>query len=407
MPETEDAAAIVDWLIATGRDKDDLGELLTGLCDRLSALGVPLWRVLLGMPALDPTAAVFNWHWWRDGGLVTRSLAPGAAFDEAFRASPIHYLRERRQPAGRWRLDDPAAVAQFPILAELREAGGTEYALQIIAFSEQRTALFGIVLSMATDRPSGFAAEDLALVGAVVPALSLAAYRMALLQVATGTLGAYLGPATGRRVLQGMIRRGETETMRAALLLADLRGFTSVSDSADSADVVRWLNQHLEAIGDPVAERGGEVLKFLGDGLLAVFPVVDGGDPTASCRAALAAAQDAAERNRAVNRQRIEAGEPTLDLAAVLQFGEVSYGNIGTAGRLDFTVIGRAVNEASRLETLGKALGRPLTLSQAFAALCGVPVVSLGRHALRGVAEPQEVFALAEPVPSAAHATLP
>jgi hypothetical protein len=137
------------------------------------------------------------------------------------------------QQGGRWRLDDPAVVAQFPLFAELRAAGATEYALRIVAFSERRTALEGIVLSMATDRPGGFTDDKLALVEAVVPALSLAAYRMGLLQVATGTLGAYLGPATGRRVLQGMIRRGETESMRAALLLADLRNFTGVSESAD------------------------------------------------------------------------------------------------------------------------------------------------------------------------------
>ncbi|MGA2795539.1 MAG: adenylate/guanylate cyclase domain-containing protein [Roseiarcus sp.] len=396
MPETEDAATIIDWLIATGRDKDDLGEMLAGLCERLAARGVPLWRVMLGMPAVDPTAAVFNWHWWRDAELVARAIAPGAALGEAFRQSPIYYVRERNLEGGRWRLDDPAVVAQFPLFAELRAAGATEYALRIVSFSERRTALEGIVLSMATDRPGGFTDAELALVVAVVPALSLAAYRMGLLQVATGTLGAYLGRATGGRVLQGMIRRGETESMRAALLLADLRNFTGVSESAESADVVRWLNRHLEAIGDPVAERGGEVLKFLGDGLLAVFPVA-GGDPATACSAALGAARDAAERTAAVNRQRAAAGEPTLALALVLQFGEVSYGNIGTAGRLDFTVIGRAVNEASRLETLGKALGRPMVLSQGFAAHCGAPVVSLGRHALRGVAEPQEVFALAEP----------
>jgi adenylate cyclase len=188
--------------------------------------------------------------------------------------------------------------------------------------------------------------------------------------------------------------------VRAAVLLADLRGFTALAGRADPADVVGWLNEHFDAMGDPVLERGGKILKFLGDGLLAVFPVAGSGAEIegAACTLALAAAEDALARNAALNAGRAATGGPTLGLDVALHFGEVVYGNTGTARRLDFTVIGRVVNEASRMERLCDALGRHLLLSADFAQRCGVDagrgcsLESLDRHVLAGVGE-RELFA--------------
>ena len=289
-------------------------------------------------------------------------------------------------------------VRRFVLFEELRAAGVTEYALRFMPFSKARTALRGAALALSTDRPGGFTDGEFEVVDRILPALSVVAYRIGLSHVAAETLGAYLGPQTGAHVLQGMIRRGDSQVISAALLLADLRGFTALVDSNPGTEVVGWLNQHLECIGDAVTQHGGEVLKFLGDGLLAVFPSERVGAERA-CHEALRAAVDAGGRNAALNARRTTEGGPTLDLSIALHFGDVIYGNIGTARRLDFTVVGPAVNEVSRMETLGKALGAELLLSQSIAHRCGRRVLSLGPHKLRGTAGMREMFALA-PGPS-------
>lgn len=385
---------LTNWILEEGRDGDDLGAILAGLCERLAAQGIPLCRVSLGMPTIDPTAAVVNYLWWRDKGLTSAALTPDDAYGAPYQRSPIRYLMDRNLVGMRWKLEDPRAVRRFVLFGELRALGVTEYVLRFVEFSRGRTALQGAALSMATDRPGGFTDADVDAVGRILPALSAVAYRIGLSRVAAETLGAYLGPQTGPRVLQGMIRRGDSQVISAALLLADLRGFTALVDRAPGAKVVGWLNEHLECIGDPVAESGGEVLKFLGDGLLAVF-ASEGDDADRACRAALNAAVDARTRNAALNARRTARSEPALDLSIALHFGDVVYGNIGTARRLDFTVVGPAVNEVSRMEALGKGLGRELLLSDSIAHRCGRPVLSLGPYELRGVAGTRELYVVA------------
>jgi adenylate cyclase len=193
-------------------------------------------------------------------------------------------------------------------------------------------------------------------------------------------------------VLSGEIRRGSGTTVTAALLFADLRGFTTLADTAGPAIIGR-LDEHLEAMADPVTEHGGEVLKFLGDGLLAVFPITDEQSQEEAGAAAVRAAREAISRNEAVNRSR--PNEPSLSLDIALHCGDVFYGNIGAANRLDFTVIGPAVNEASRMEALCEPLGCSVVMSQTIAAASPAPVRPLGRHTLRGISEPRELFTLA------------
>jgi adenylate cyclase len=391
---------LVNWILEEGLASDDLGAILEGLCERLVAFGIPLCRATVHTPTIDPTAAVVIFQWWRDKGLSGEAMTRDDAFGAAFQRSPIRHLleRNRQEPnvlGQRWKLWDPEVTQRFPLFEELRAVGVTEYALRFLPFSQRRTALQGTVLSAATDRPGGFSDAEVSAIERIVPALGIAAYRIGLSRVATETLGAYLGPKTGAQVLQGKIRRGDSEVISAALLLADLRGFTSLVDRAPGTEVVGWLNQHLECIGDAVTAEGGEILKFLGDGLLAVFASQEIGADRA-CRQALSAALDADRRNAALNRARSAAGGPALELSVALHFGDVVYGNIGTARRLDFTVIGAAVNEVSRMEALGKALGRALLLSESIAHRCGRPVLSLGPHELRGVSGPRDMYVVAQ-----------
>jgi adenylate cyclase len=385
---------LINWIVEEGRDNDDLGAILEKVSERLVASGIPVCRTTLNMPTIDPAAAVLSFQWSREKGVTRSTFAPGVTGGTQFRRSPIGYLVERNLSFERWKLEDPEVVGRFPLFQELRALGITEYALQLVPFSKGRTGLQGAALSMATDRAGGFSDAEIEEAARILPALSLVAYRIGLLHVATETLGAYLGPQTGARVLQGKIRRGDSQVISAALLLADLRGFTALVDRARGPEVVGWLNQHLECIGDAVTAHGGEILKFLGDGLLAVFAAEPVGAEQA-CRDALSAAIEAGERNVGLNVRRSAAGGPTLDLTVALHFGDVVYGNIGTARRLDFTVIGPAVNEVSRMEALGKALGRPLLLSESIARHCGRPVLNLGPHALRGIAGTREMYVVA------------
>jgi adenylate cyclase len=385
---------LINWILEEGRDSDDLGAIVRGLSERLVAQGIPLWSTSLFMPTIDPTAAVLRFVWSRDKGLTSTALSPEDSSGASYQRSPIRYLSERSIFRKRWNLEDPQVVKKFVLFEELRASGVTEYALRFVRFSKSRTALRGAVFSVATDRPGGFTDGEFEAIERILPALSVVAYRIGLSHVAAETLGAYLGPQTGAHVLQGMIRRGDSQVVSAALLLADLRGFTALVDRTPGTEVVGWLNQHLECVGDAVTERGGEILKFLGDGLLAVF-ASDRIGAERACSNAVSAAVDAGGRNAALNARRATEGGPTLDLSIALHFGDVVYGNIGTARRLDFTVVGPAVNEVSRMEALCKELGREVLLSQSIAQRCGHPVLSLGPHQLRGTAGTREMYGLA------------
>jgi adenylate cyclase len=287
----------------------------------------------------------------------------------------------------------------MPLLAELRDQGATEYCLQLLPFGGAvAAAMPGLAFGFATDRPEGFSDADIAAVKELMPVLGLASYRFSMTRIASEMLGVYLGPGSARRVLAGEVRRGMGRTITAAILLADLRSFTPLTDGAEPMRVVEWLDEHLEAAGVPIENCGGEILKFLGDGLLAVFPVEKPGeDEQQACARALAAADQAIARTALLNASRRVLDEPTLDLDVALHFGEVVYGNVGTARRLDFTVIGRAVNEASRLEELCDRLDRRLLMSGAFATRCGRPTADLGRYQLRGLMHDIEVAAPLRP----------
>ncbi|MFI5011564.1 MAG: adenylate/guanylate cyclase domain-containing protein [Hyphomicrobiales bacterium] len=392
MPSAGWEFEFVDRLLRKGLEVDDLGTMLEQFSQGLLEKGIPLLTTRIGMPAIDPTSSFLVSDWWRRGERPSARTSSDLQSTSSYLQSPIHDLLQRNRTGERWKIEDPEIAGRFPIFKELRERGATEYALALLAFSGGRTALRGIALTMVTDTPGGFKEGEVEVVTRLLPALGLAAYRIGLLGVATETLGAYLGPFTGNQVLQGMIHRGDSRTISAALLLADLRGFTALVDRIGTNAAMAWLNDYLEAMADPVAEHGGEVLKFLGDGLLAVFPV--SAEAGKACDAAMDAAKEIRARMKSLNDHR-GSSELRSDVVVVLHFGEVIYGNIGAAQRLDFTVIGQAVNEASRMEALAKSLGKDILLSESFARRCAHPVDSIGSHTLRGVAGDREIFVLA------------
>ncbi len=380
----------------------DFEASFAALCGQLVGEGLPLWRVTISYRTLDPTIRAQTLVWWRDKGSTPDRFQTTHGDGEAqYLRSPIHHLLERDARTGRWRLQCDA-IEDFPLLVELRAAGGTDYVLHLLRFDAAMPELPGVAIAFATDRADGFSDAELAELARIAPALGLAAGRAMLVQIMTSVLGLYLGARTARLVLDGQIRRGLGQRIEAAILLADLRGFTLLAASADPLRLVAWLDEHLAAMIDAVSAQGGEVLKLLGDGLLAVFPVEGTGADAeaAACRRALCGAEAAQAANGALLDRRRAAGEPGLGLDVALHFGEVVYGNVGSPHRLDFTVVGPAVNEASRIEGLCATLDRSLLLSDAFARRCGRPTVSLGRHALRGVPRPCEIHALASGAPA-------
>ena len=379
-----------EWIVEQGLRGSDVASLLSGFVERLIAEGLPLVRVYIALPTVNPTIRVYTHVWTRSGGTMVEGVSHERNAN-AFEVSPFAYMMRIGQTRCYWRVDDPHAE-QFGVFEDVRREGGTDYLARLFSFENASAPdLRGIGISFSSSRPDGFLPDEIARIDAVLPLLGLAAYRMTLFDLTLTMLDTYVGLSAGRRVLSGDIRRGSGTTITAALLFADLRGFTTMADTA-GMDLIARLDQHLEAMADPVAEQGGEVLKFLGDGLLAAFPITPERTREEACAAAIRAAQAALGRNAAVNR--LHAPEAALPLDIALHCGDVFYGNIGAAGRLDFTVIGPAVNEASRMEALCQPLDCSIVMSESVASLSPVPVVPLGRHRLRGLAAERELFTL-------------
>jgi adenylate cyclase len=387
------ADGLIAQLTALGLRAEGLPPLIDGLCEGLRAMDIAVVRAHAGLPARHPLFDAEGATWRRDAGARPEAYAHGNRDHEPFRTSPFAHMLAARIFTLRRRLIGPAPRLDFPILHELRAAGATDYYARLIGFGES-SLVRGMTVSLAIDAADGFADADLARIEHILPAFALACYRVQVERAAASLAVAYLGADAGARVLRGETNRGAVVAIEAALLVADLRGFTALADRIEGTALVAALNAYLEHVGAAVEAQGGQILKFLGDGVLATF-AIDGADAGAVCARALAAGEAAVAAVAALNATRDRAGEPTLALDVALHVGKVMYGNVGARERLDFTVIGPAVNECARIELLCAPLGVNLLMSAAFAVQCGRLVRSLGCHAMRGLAAPQELFALA------------
>ena len=378
--------SVVDWLIDGARTVRQPQEVLAELCHRLVAAGLPLYRVAVFVRTLHPNVMGRRFL-WRQGEGVQVSEAPYAMLDtDTYRASPIPVVFATERPIRR-RIADPDCPDDYQIIAELRAEGVTDYLVHPLPFANGEVH----AASWTTQRAGGFTDGDIAALEAVRLPFARLAEIYALRRIATTLLSTYVGSSTGERILQGRIRRGDLERIHAVILLSDLRGFTGLSDRLPGEQVIGLLNSYFDGLVPAIEAEGGEVLKFTGDGLLAIFPVAAA--PAAACRAALAAVGTGRATLAECNTQRRERNEPELRSGMALHQGEVLYGNVGSAARLDFTAIGPAVNLTARLETLARDLGRDLVVSATFATHCPEAVASLGTFQLRGFREAVEVFA--------------
>lgn len=390
--------ALSDWLVQQGLRGTGLEDLLAGFCEGLRALGLPLWRGHISMRTLHPSFEALTFVWRPDTGIVRQPVAYTDGVSDEWLRSPYHHMIQTDNFALRRRLSGPDARVDFQLLEELRDQGATDYVARIMPFGDDgiidgRT---GVLASWASDRREGFTDAEITVLDRLQPRLALTVKTILGLEITRNIVDAYIGPKTGRRILRGEIRRGAVNTIHAVIFYADLRGFTALTDRVSRDELVPMLDEYLECMVRPVVEHGGEVLKFLGDGLLATFDLSESGQDSI-CRVALDSAVGALRLTQALNRTRAAAGKPTTELDVALHLGDILYGNVGALDRLDFTVIGPAVNEASRIEGLCDRVGRRLLISDSFASAatqCTSRLVSVGGHRLRGVEREQELFSM-------------
>ena len=398
--DRDDIDRIAAWLADRGLAGDDETSLMQGFCRRCVDAGLEMSAGTAIIDTLHPVYEGRVFHWTRDSPDDTRvtEYLPTAASgnEEGWRRSPFYHLLQSGEDELRRHLE-LGETGGFPILDELMQRGETDYFAMIHRF-DKKTAIGEMDCFMSrwtTTRPGGFNEADLKALRRLVPVLGLAIKAASLARVAESLVEAYLGRDPGRRVLQGRMSRGVVEKINAVLWFSDMKGFTALSESIASDQLIPLLDDYAEAVISAVHGAGGDVLKLIGDGTLAIFTA---DDPEEACRSALRAEAELRLRLAELNQRREAEGRPTTSIYLGLHIGDVFYGNIGSKDRLDFTVVGQAVNEVNRIASMCSSADREVLFSSSFRESLpegeGAKLVSVGRYALRGVGRAQELFTL-------------
>lgn len=383
---------VARWFVTEAYRIVDTAELVKAAGEQLVLAGIPLYRLAYFQLTLHPEFAGKGYVWRRgkgvEVGIRAHSDSRTDKQDAEYRDNPLPVVFEQQKTV-RVRLQE--IEPQAPLLKELKAEGATDYVALPLIFSTGHVD----ALSVVSDHPSGFSMSDLDRMFLLQFAFTRIVETHSLRDMAVNLLNAYVGRAAGERILAGEVRRGEGQTIEAVIWYCDLRGFTRASDALPRDTIIALLNDYFDAMGAIVTDAGGEILKFMGDGLLAIFPVPEGGQATETAQRAARAAASVSDAMLVLNRIRSAAGEPTVRFGLALHIGEVMFGNIGASQRLDFTVIGPAVNHAARLEKLCSQLDRPVVFSAAMAGLLPEGEIQpLGKHALKDIDEPQAIYGL-------------
>ncbi len=386
------ADPLARWFVTEAYKIADTGQLVAAAGEQLVKAGIPLYRLAYFQLTLHPELDGHAYLWRRGQAVQVQSAPAGLRERPEFRDNPMAVVYEQRKTL-RVRLE--AVEPKAPVLRQFKDEGATDYVALPLLFGNGHVD----GLSVVSDKPGGFSMTDLDRMFLLQFAFTRIVESHALRDTAANLLDAYVGRAAGRRILGGEIRRGAGQTIEAVIWYCDLRGFTRASDSLPRDAVIALLNDYFDTMGNIVTDAGGEILKFMGDGMLAMFPVAAPTERAAVAQRAVDAANSVADAITVLNRIRETAGEPPIRYGLALHFGEVMFGNIGASNRLDFTVIGPAVNYAARLEKLCGQLGRRIVLSSALVRLLAPgSTAEIGRHPLKDIDEPQAVHGLrAEP----------
>jgi len=402
------AAELIGWLADAGLRNLPFEQIVDGFSRRLNEMGVSVVRTFVGMNTLHSMLRARSLIWDRMSGPSVKYELDHERFNDPFvQQSPFARILREGIGEERRRLTDRGSLGEETALfEELRSAGMTEWFGVVFPFGDLSPHLRGasetarkdqlwLVCSLTTDQAEGYRNADLATLRQVLPVFAVTIKAATMRSIGQGLLAAYLGNDPANRVLSGTVLRGEVQAIEAVLFYADLRGFTELADTMSGEDLLATLDVYLDCMARPVVARGGEILKFMGDGLLAAFDA-NYANRAEVCATALDAAEEAVASVDTLNATRQAAGQRFAELDIALHVGEVLYGNVGIDERLDFTVIGPAVNEASRIELMCKSVGQNILASAQFvqARRSRDRLVSVGRHQLRGVRGETELFAL-------------
>jgi adenylate cyclase len=390
-----DLQKITDWLIDGARSTSSPTQMMAETCERLVRAGMPLWRVGVFVRMLHPD--IFGRSFvWRQGTEVVMAAANFDVVDsDEYRSSPLSVLYSTEKEVRR-RLSGNAASDNSPFLADMREEGVTDYIALPLRFTDGSIHS----ASWTTKQPGGFTEDHIESLRKVVPPLARVIEIINLSRKASILLDTYVGNRAGERILGGQIRRGHAETMHAAIWLSDLRGYTALSDRLPAETVVDILNQYFDCQVSAIKTHGGEVLKFMGDGLLAVFPITEAdGNIQQVCARALEAARESRASVDALHYPIADTVE-RFRFGVALHVGKILYGNIGGGNRLDFTCIGPAVNLAARLEKIAGRLNRTIVASEGFAGICAGGWADLGEFPIAGFSKAERVYGLLDETPA-------
>ncbi len=372
------------WLISDGRLLGDERLIVKGYCEGLAALDVPLARARIAQNYSNPLLSAWGIIWTPEE--TRRYTVPTTVLStSAWHGSPFEYVVTQRRPL-RKRLNDPDVLEEHPVYAELAEAGATDFLA--IPLEHGNGSVQGT--SFTSNADTGFSDAHIRYIEDTRYALAAALEPIAMRQSQKSLLKTYLGHGPAEEIDQGHIKRGEYRTVSAAILFVDLRGFTEKASSWSENDLLCMMGEYFEMVVAPIQEHGGDVLKFMGDGILAVFNVDD--DAAASCRSAVQAAEQALVNLRDYNDAAVEKKKEPIKFVVGIDFGRVTFGNIGSPDRLDFTVVGQAVNVASRVQELCKKLDEKILVTQSVAEHMARSMQSAGYHNFRGLPEEIEVF---------------
>jgi adenylate cyclase len=398
--KTTDVDRITDWIVRRGLAGAEETDLLREFCEKSDEAGLPIARALAIIDTLHPVHEGTVFRWRNDNVEEEATIQYGrtteGAAAESWQRSPFYHLLQTGGEELRRRLAF-GEVADFPIIQEMKDAGHTDYIVFVHRFASGATIgeMDCVYSGWSTRSPQGFSDANIVALRQLVPALHLAIKSAALAKVADNLVQVYLGHDAGRRVLEGRIQRGVADRIEAALWFSDLRSFTTITDTAPPGEIIPLLNDYAEVVITAIYEAGGDVLKLIGDGTLALFRT---DHPSEACRRALKAEELVRTRVKELNEKRRAAERPITSVYVGLHIGEVFYGNIGSIDRLDFTVVGPAVNETSRIASMCRSVDRSVLVSSTFAdclpAAERARLVSVGRFALRGVGQAKELFTL-------------
>ncbi|PBC10513.1 adenylate/guanylate cyclase domain-containing protein [Mesorhizobium sp. WSM3859] len=376
---------VADWLNESALAGNDLETLVNGFCERLAAAGLPLKRVHLSFSMLHPLYDALGFTWVRGQGMEVEGFRKEAGLpSERFLTSPYYHLLSNRLDHLRRRLD-PSVVSEFPVFDDLRLMGITDYMAFVHPFSGNASQ--GMMGSWSTDSAAGFSDSMISALLRIQSHLAIATKMAVLTKLADNMMTTYLGGDAGRRVLDGQIKRGEGDTIRAALVMGDMRGSSRLAETSGREVYIDTLNQFFDAVAAPFNRNGGQIMSFIGDGFIAVYPCErHRSQSEIACQAALAAAHKASARMMDLNLRRKEQGLSDIKFGIGLHVGNVMFGNVGLTDRLTFSVFGSAVNEVQRLQTLTKKYPHSVLASKDFAGYCGAHSwLTLGHEELAGI----------------------